>query len=335
MNRKTEKIIFEQNTALLKNINSGRNFFEEGVVNSGITVAIRIYIPANYQEGTIDIQFPSDDKPCLFVDEYEAIIKLNSLGLYKLYKRNRGRDIPERFYAILENNLLAPISAGSIKPYRGHVFGKGMIFKVAELRTKTWKYSLDGVQIISPSSYAKLESDEPDDKLPDYYENNRPRCESLAQIIRRGETEKIEFKSTLRWNIYKNVNDREIENSVLKTIVAFCNSDGGELLIGVADDGKILGLDNDKFSNDDKFLLHLRNIITDRIKPSVIRIVKYEIIEIQIKKICRVKCERSKVDIWLLPKDRKADAEEFYVRSGPSSTKLSPRSAASYIKEHF
>jgi len=53
----------------------------------------------------------------------------------------------------------------------------------------------------------------------------------------------------------------------LKAIVAFCNSAGGELLIGVADDGSIVGIEHDGFSNEDKFQLHLRNLLLERIVP--------------------------------------------------------------------
>ena len=61
------------------------------------------------------------------------------------------------------------------------------------------------------------------------------------KLIQTGETAKLEFKSTLRWNILADRIDKEIEHSVLKTIVAYMNSEGGTLLVGVKDDGDILG----------------------------------------------------------------------------------------------
>ena len=75
--------------------------------------------------------------------------------------------------------------------------------------------------------------------------------DSLATRIKHGETATVEFKSNLRWNINAKKFDREIENAVLKTIVAFCNTAGGELLIGVADDGSVVGIEHDGFPNDD------------------------------------------------------------------------------------
>lgn len=155
----------------------------------------------------------------------------------------------------------------------------------------------------------------------------------LSSRISHGETASLEFKSTLRWHIHKNAFDKVIENEVLETVVAFCNSKGGEILIGVADDGTILGLDDDRFQNTDKFLLHLGNILATRIIPNVIQFVEYEIVSVRGKSICRIECKRSTRDMWLKPD--KQSQELFFIRSGPSSTQLMPRQAVEYIRDHF
>lgn len=152
----------------------------------------------------------------------------------------------------------------------------------------------------------------------------------LKNKIKHGETSTLEFKSTLRWNIKKNNIDKDIENAVLKTIVAFCNTNGGELLIGVADNKDILGLHYDKFDNTDKFLLHLRNLLSGRIKPNILQFVSYETLQLDDESVCSVKCVKSNEAVWL-----KTDIEHFYVRSGPSSTELVPSEAVNYIFNHF
>jgi len=73
--------------------------------------------------------------------------------------------------------------------------------------------------------------------------------DSLVTRIKHGETATLEFKSSLRHNLRANKPDRDTENSVLKTIVAFCNTKGGELLIGVADDKTVVGIEHDGFQN--------------------------------------------------------------------------------------
>lgn len=60
---------------------------------------------------------------------------------------------------------------------------------------------------------------------------------SVEELIHRGESERLEFKSTLRWNLHTDSKDKRIEHAVLKTIAAFLNTQGGTLLIGVEDDG--------------------------------------------------------------------------------------------------
>ncbi|EKD26598.1 MAG: hypothetical protein ACD_79C01103G0001 [uncultured bacterium] len=83
---------------------------------------------------------------------------------------------------------------------------------------------------------------------------------STAELISKGEGQHIEFKSTLRMNLHTMKPDREMEFAVLKTIAGFLNSEGGTLLIGLNDQGEIIGIKNDNFTNKDKMMLHLTNL---------------------------------------------------------------------------
>ncbi|MHC5083377.1 MAG: AlbA family DNA-binding domain-containing protein, partial [Planctomycetota bacterium] len=74
----------------------------------------------------------------------------------------------------------------------------------------------------------------------------------LIDTINTGEGDQLEFKSTLRWNLKANRPGKEIEISALKTIVAFLNSEGGSLIVGIEDNGNILGIEADNFPNEDK-----------------------------------------------------------------------------------
>lgn len=176
-------------------------------------------------------------------------------------------------------------------------------------------------------------------RVIDYYEDRIRKIESqisnndIKSKIAHGETSQLEFKSSLRWNIKAKRDDPDMECGVLKTIAAFCNTEGGELLIGIADDHSIIGLEQDHFPNSDKFLLHMRNLIMNKLIPNVIPFVEYDIFTLEGKQICHVKCKKSTVDIWLKPD--KTDSEIFYIRSGPASSQLRPREALRYIREHF
>jgi type I restriction enzyme R subunit len=78
---------------------------------------------------------------------------------------------------------------------------------------------------------------------------------NAEELSKRGESKTLEFKSTLRWNLKEDrQDDKFVTHAVLKTIAAFLNTDGGDLLIGVADDGSIVGIERDQLESDDKFM---------------------------------------------------------------------------------
>ena len=91
------------------------------------------------------------------------------------------------------------------------------------------------------------------------------RYAQIKSLINKGESDRVEFKSTLRWNLKKERSEKGIEKAWLKSLVAFLNTDGGVLLVGVGDDGDILGTAADQFDNDDKYLLHVNNCIQQHI----------------------------------------------------------------------
>lgn len=155
--------------------------------------------------------------------------------------------------------------------------------------------------------------------------------EQILREIGEGEKEKKEFKSTLRVNIYTGGIDKKIEFSVLKTIVAFLNSEGGVLLIGVSDKGEITGIERDRFENKDKFSLHLMSLIKSKIGNENLPLINAKIFSIEEKGIMRVECSKSEKPVFL-----KTDVgEEFYIRAGPSSAKLEGKDLLEYAEKRF
>jgi hypothetical protein len=160
-----------------------------------------------------------------------------------------------------------------------------------------------------------------------YTGHTRDTADTLLQIIQAGEDDKLEFKSTLRWNIKADKPGKEIELSCLKTIVAFLNTNGGSLLVGLEDDGTILGLNADRFPNDDKFLLHFNNLIKQHIGLEQTKFISFAITNIDDKSIFVVDCKKADTPVFLKHKDE----EDFYVRLGPGSRKLSTSAAMQYL----
>lgn len=153
----------------------------------------------------------------------------------------------------------------------------------------------------------------------------------ILEEIQEGETKHREFKSTLRWNLHTKQNDPRITHSALKTIAAFQNTEGGTLYIGVADDGQILGIEPDGFASEDKFLLHLNNVMKDWMGPSAASRIDAHVWTIAGKTVCRIECSKSPSPVFLKFQGKAA----FYVRTGPSTEEMSLSEMHRYVGERF
>ncbi|MGD0460795.1 MAG: RNA-binding domain-containing protein [Terriglobia bacterium] len=156
----------------------------------------------------------------------------------------------------------------------------------------------------------------------------------LQSLIARGESAKQEFKSTLRRNLHTGQNDVKMEDSVLKTIAAFCNTEGGVLLIGVENKGNILGIEEDGFPNADNFLLHLGNLVRDHLKPPPLGNVKHRILRYSGRSVCVVECAPTDREVWLYPRSG-TDRPDLCIRVGPSSKALQGPEITDYCRGHF
>ena len=166
---------------------------------------------------------------------------------------------------------------------------------------------------------------------PDFFTDPESDVKQIYKLINKGENEKLEFKSTLRMNLHTKKPDRTIEYSILKTINAFLNTEGGTLLIGVADNGKIIGIENDGFPNNDKLYLHYTNLIKNHIGNEFLPFIKSKIIKIDKKCILKIECQPSDKEVFL-----KIDSnEDFYVRSGSASIKLLGTKLINYVNSKF
>ncbi|HMA83393.1 MAG TPA: ATP-binding protein [Candidatus Thermoplasmatota archaeon] len=169
-------------------------------------------------------------------------------------------------------------------------------------------------------------------KNPDLFIETDITPKKIQKIIEKEESEQLEFKSSLRTNLHTKKPDKKIELAVLKTITAFLNTDGGTLLIGVADDGKIVGINQDGFSNNDKFYQHYTNLIQNHIGNEYLPIIKSKLVHMDEKKtILKVDCMKSHKPVFL----NMNNDEYFFVRIGPASVKLSDKKLIEYVKRKF
>jgi hypothetical protein len=161
---------------------------------------------------------------------------------------------------------------------------------------------------------------------------------NAAELIKRGESKTLEFKSTLRWSLKEGrKDDKAVTYAALKTIAAFLNTEGGDLLIGVADDGSVVGIEHDQFESDDKFMLHLSQIVRNGLGDRAGTCIDPKTQRVQDKSVCVVTCQRSPEPVFLKWKGIEAslDDGDFFVRSGPGTVRLSPDSAKQYVHTRF
>jgi hypothetical protein len=156
-------------------------------------------------------------------------------------------------------------------------------------------------------------------------------AEMLMNTIANGEGDRLEFKSSLRTNLKTGEVDRRMEHAVLKTLTAFLNSDGGTLLVGVRDDGTVLGVDVQHFDNLDKFYLHFTNLVGENLGKETLPFMESRLIGLDGVSVLEVRCLRSSAPSFL----RNGGKEEFYVRSGASSVELLGREMLEYVQNHF
>jgi hypothetical protein len=153
----------------------------------------------------------------------------------------------------------------------------------------------------------------------------------LLQLITMGESQAVEFKSTLRTNLHTGNKDPRMELAVLKTLAGFLNTNGGTLVVGVSDDGSPVGIQSDGFENEDKMSLHLVNIIKARLGITAITHVHIQFDNYEGSRVLMVRCRKSPGPIFV----KDGESEKFYVRTGPSSTELSPSQTQEFIKTRF
>ena len=155
--------------------------------------------------------------------------------------------------------------------------------------------------------------------------------EKIMRTLRTGESKTIEFKQTFSVDVKTNKKEKYIEKVILKTLVAFLNTDGGILLVGVRDDKNIIGIQEEikkHYKNDDKFLLHFKNLIKSAIGESFYPFIDYRFVDIESCKILLIECQSSDKPCYFESKD-------FYVRINPATDKLEGPKMVDYIQSHF
>ncbi len=131
---------------------------------------------------------------------------------------------------------------------------------------------------------------------------------SVEELARIGENENIEFK--------KGLGERK---EILESVCAFANSKGGVILIGVDDNGKILGVELGKGTLED-----LVSLIVSSIEPKIYPMLSIE--EVKGKKVIKVCINEGNEKPYFF-------RGKSYVRIGKSNVKLERSGIISLLKQ--
>ena len=159
--------------------------------------------------------------------------------------------------------------------------------------------------------------------------------DDLYPLLHKNESQSLEYKSSMRWDVRQDQQSSVMEEVIAKELCAFMNVDGGNLLIGVDDDGTPIGLKNDyptfKNKNADGFAQHMTNLITKylgKISNSYVELSFHIADEME---ICLCKIKHASSPIYLTKNNEKW----FYVRLNNTVQHLNMEEAHKYISENW
>jgi hypothetical protein len=174
------------------------------------------------------------------------------------------------------------------------------------------------------------------------WSDDKPQPEtSIQELIDAGESDTLEFKSTARVNLHTGLADPRMEHAIVKTVCGLLNHEGGTLLIGVADDGSVLGLADDLKTlgakgNPDGYELHLRQLLDNSLSAVTAQTVRFRFHSVEERQLCAVTVAASGKPVFANPvKGSGPGGSEFWVRIGNSTRQLHGDEMIEYQKQHW
>ncbi len=157
----------------------------------------------------------------------------------------------------------------------------------------------------------------------------------LEELIAGGESRTVEFKSSARWSYGKGDRDEVIERAIVKAVAGFMNAHGGNLLIGVDDDGAAIGLERDyklvKGHGRDGFENWLTDLLEKSLGKPAVANVAVSFAWGNGADICRVGVRPSRAPVYA----RRGQDSDLFVRLNNSTRLLNTQEAVTYIAQHW
>ncbi len=159
---------------------------------------------------------------------------------------------------------------------------------------------------------------------------------SLRELIAQGETPRLEFKSSLQWDVKQGAKNEGLRQAVLKTIAAFLNTEGGTLVIGVEDNGQVYGLENDLNlvgNSRDRFEQLMGSLLMEHLGAAYAAppLVRGRFEEIDGKTVYVVEVQPAPEAVFL----KGEKGKQLYIRVGTTTRDLDAKDATEYVKTHW
>ncbi len=191
---------------------------------------------------------------------------------------------------------------------------------------------------VSPA-FGFLEKSEVD-QLPEYVNRAFERAvldttTAVGDLITQGENDHVEFKASIRWDFKENAINKNLQETIAVAITGMLNGKGGILLIGVTDNGTVLGIEKDlqtlRKPTTDGFQLALTDIDKTYVGLEYMAYIRTRFELIDGKHICVVSIEKSPTPVFLAT----GDVHKFWVRMGNSTRSLDVKATMSYVQANW
>ena len=162
----------------------------------------------------------------------------------------------------------------------------------------------------------------------------------VRALLIAGESDRIEFKETARWNVREHKKDPRMELAIVKTVAAFLNSSGGVLVIGASDDGVVQGLERDlatlRTPDHDRFELWLRDLLSTLLGRNAAALPHIQFATIpDAGTVCALNCPPSPKPVFLTAPRDGGPTTDLWVRVGNSTRALVVDEAVEYVSRHW
>lgn len=162
----------------------------------------------------------------------------------------------------------------------------------------------------------------------------------VGALLSAGESDRVEFKETARWNVRTQQRDTRMEMVIAKTIAAFLNSPhGGTLVIGANDRGEAIGLDRDlatlREPDVDRYELWLHDMMSTLLGRNAASLPEVRFLQAPNQQwVCCVVCPPAPRPVFLT-QAKDGMSTELWVRVGNSTRSFPVDEAVEYVARRW